>query len=616
MAKQKTLEMDDNTKWMLFDQFNGFNTIDDPEKVIDGECVDGYNTSANNGDRISLRNKGYEKFGDLSEFSTTDSITSMHTFRRRDGINIIMASFGTYMAYYNPSSLTWEALKTDYSSGKIFGYADYTLHTDTSSQVYFGNAVDYFARWTGNFTKLTTAVAIGEATVYVSDTTGFPASGTIVISGVNHAYTSKTANTFVLTGTATVNLANGRGISEAIDIRTGSTFIKGNIYLMANNRLFISGVVGSPQAVYFSKYGDPLDFSSTSLVTGSTATASGTFNLAEGGGGVSGLIFDEGSIYAFKRSMIYKITLTDALYTLQQIKPFDGKSQTIGGVSSKCIFTGSNYVFFITPDKQIMSLERIEQVDYPQNVPISIKISPNITNGKNDISSGITFNDIAYFSCKSSDSLGYNDIIYPWNISDKFWDAPITGWNASDFTIYDNGTSEDLYFGSSNDTNVYKVIDKNSDDVYNVVGLWRSKQYTFGMPHIQKIITDIFIEGYISESTNLNIKLYLDEDGYTQQFSTILSGTENGFQFSQDTYNVFGANPLGVEVLGGNDEFTGLVKFRVYLNKNFRLKPFYNCQIEFNSDGQNQNWEIIQYGFKVAPYTQQQSRKLFKTFNE
>lgn len=697
MPKKKDEPFNDGTKWVIYDQFSGLNTVDDPEKVKDSEWVEGGNVSFNNGDRLSLRNLGYEQFGSLSAFGTTDPITSLHTFRRRDGQAIMMASFGTYLVYFNPSSLTWEPLKVDCTSGKVFGYADYTLHTDTSSYVYFGNGVDMFARWSGNYAKLTQAISIGDTVVHLDSIAGWPMTGSTYINGVVHAYiqygsitgatvsnvgagyhandvltvvqaggatgtikvnsvdgSGKITAISVLTGGTgyhpeadlttsvapaggtgakitithvnsgnTINLstiagsvlANGRGLSEYINIQSGATFPIGNIYLMANNRLFISGVSGSPQAVYFSKYGDPLDFSSTSLVTGSTATASGTFNLAEGGGAVTGMVFDEGSIYAFKQSMIYKITLSDSLYVLQQIKPFDGKSQTIGGIAQKCIFTGSNYVFFTTPDRQIMSLERVESVDYPQNVPISLNIMPSIKKAKFDVAAGITFNDIAYLSFKSSDKVDNNDVVYPWNISNKFWNAPITGWNASDFTVYNNGTTEDLYFGSSNNTNIYKVIEENRDDIYDVKGLIKSKQFTFGLPQSQKIMTDLFIEGYITEDTELGITLYLDDDGYTQTFSTVLSGKEKDFQFSKGLYNTFGVNPFAVEVLGSNDDFTWLTKFRIYLNKNFRLKPFYNCQIEFSSEGKNQNWEVIQYGFKVGQYSQEENRKLFKIFN-
>lgn len=694
MAKSTEEVLTDNTKWVMYDKFLGYTTNKDAEKIEDGQTPYAVNVSMNEGDRLSLRNRGYEKLGDLSDFGTTDPITSLHTFRRRDGVAVLMATFGTKMVYYNTASESWELLYNSWTANKIFGYADYTLHTDLTSKVYYGNGYDGVAYWSGNFSALAADLAIGGSVITLESVSGWNNSGTVVIGGVEQNYkirgavttislvnggtgysvndvltlvqagssgatvTVTSVNAGVITGislttggtnyytatglattvspgggtnaTITINAVNssntitldsvstiaastGDGASEAQVAL--STHPNGNIFLMANNRLFISGVSTSPQAVYFSKYGDPTDFSSSALVTGSTSTASGTFNLAEGGGAVSDLGFFEGSIYAFKRTMVYKITLSDTLYVLQQIKPFDGKSQTIGGIANKCTFTGSNYVFFITPDKQIMSLERVEYIDYPQNVPISKPIYNTFKKGSHDSAAGIAFGDLAFFSTKSSTDSSVNDIVYVRNMDEKFWDGTITGWNASDFAVYGNDGVEDLYFGSSNSTNIYKVNDSNLDDIYGIKGTWRSKQFTFGAPQTQKIMTDLFIEGYITPSTNLKITLYLDDDGYTKKVSTILRGTEKDFLFSQGEFNMFGINPFGVEVIGSNDDFTWLTKFRIYLNKNFRLAPFYNCQLEFESDGKKQDWEIIQYGFKVGAYTKTENRKLFKTFS-
>ena len=66
---------------------------------------------------------------------------------------------------------------------------------------------------------------------------------------------------------------------------------------------------------------------------------------------------DEKIIYLFKKSIIYRATLTDSLYTLQALKPFDGKSQTSGAQNSEGTFVGGNGVIFETPDNQIVSLQ-------------------------------------------------------------------------------------------------------------------------------------------------------------------------------------------------------------------------------------------------------------------
>jgi hypothetical protein len=616
MAKKQEdlLRFESRGEWVVIDKFDGWQTDVDPTKIKDGSNPEGQNTTVNNVDRVSVRNVGFEPFPTNFSSILTLPVTSLHTFRRRDGSSILMAAWGTHMDYYNPLSGSWETLTAGYTSGLKFGFGDYTLHTDLSSKCYFGNAVDNWSYWTGNYTYATSAIANGAGTINVGDTTGFPDTGTISINGDEYTYGSKTNTSFVLTGVTTAAYAINIGVAESIHMEGAATYPKGNIYLVTSNRLFISGVVGAPQAVYFSKYGDPADFSSSALITGSTATASGVFNLAEGGGGVIGNILDEGSIYFFKKSITYKATLSDTLYTLQALKPFDGKSQTTGATTARSIFTSGNGTFLVTPDNQIMFLKRIEQIDYPQNQVVSESISTTVNGLYFDDATGIVFNDIAYLACKSTKTSPFNDTVLVYNISNQCWDSPIVGWNVSDFTIYDNGSGEELYFSSATSPTVYRVTNTPLDDVYSVSANWRSKQFNFGMPQKQKELNNLYIEGYIAPNTELTISLLFDEDGYNKIYTTTLRGTEDSILYDSTTFNVFGFTPFGTERFGSNDDNSGKKKFRVYLNKDVRLTPFYNCQLEFASDGENQQWEIINFAFLVKEYNVVEKRELIRSF--
>ena len=392
-----------------------------------------------------------------------------------------------------------------------------------------------------------------------------------------------------------------------------STHSKGNIYLVANNRLFISGIASTSQAVFFSERGDATSFVGANLVTDSTDTSPGIFNFGTGGGAVTGMALDENSIYIFKRSAIWRATLTDTIYTLTILKPVDDKAQTTGAVNNKSIFTGHNAVYFITPDNQIMSLQRVEQVDYPQIVPISDIIQTTVNGINADDSAGIVFRDKAYFSIKADTDVSFNNTVLTRNINENIWDSPVVGWSPSDFTIYDDGTSEELYLANATSPNVYKVGNSGIDDIYEVVANWRSKQYSFDMPQQQKEIVDLFVEGYISQNTTLNISLLLDEDGYTGSYTTTIVGTDDDLVYDSTSYNRFGLSSFGTERFGSNDDQTGNKKFRVYLTE-MRADPFYNMQLEFASDGEAQNWEIISYGMRVRPYSVEQNRRLFHKF--
>lgn len=596
--------------WQTVSAFSGYETELDPEKIPQGGTPQGQNTTVFEGDRIGVRDLGYTVFPEGTASTSGDKITSLHTFRKRSGENIMMRSYSTFLEYFDETGDVWEVLKSGYTSEQKFGFADININTDQVSYVYFGNAVESFSRWNGSHTNLTTTSTSTATTLFVSDTTGFDVTGSIIYCGTEIAYTAKTATTFVV-GSAHA-CTSGRAVAQVVEETAGNP--KGNIYLAADNRLFISGQASSTQQIFFSKYADATTFVNT-LVTESTADSAGIFNLVEGGGGVVGMVLDADSLYFFKRSIIYKATLSDSLYTIVPLKTFDGKSQTVGATNDFSTFTGGNSVFFITPDNQIFSLGSIELINTPQITSISEVIQPTINDINPDASAGIVFRDKAYFSTKSDTTIGFNDVIFIFNLKTKQWDTPVLGFNASDFIVYDDGTSEELYFGSSNSTNIYKVNSTPVDDVYSVTASYRTKEFDFKMPHLMKEVTDFYVDGYISPNTTLTISLLLDNDGFTETYTTEFKGTEDDYIFNAGEFNLFGLSPFGTKRFGSNDDLSGKQRFRVYLNESFRPKNFYTAQLEFASDGPNQSWEIMNYSFKIREATNPQRRSLFRKFN-
>lgn len=597
--------------WRIYDRFTGFQTKADPNKINDGANPNGQNTVVNDGDRISVRDFGYTLHG---QASTTDNyIGALHTFRRRDGENVMLRSSGSFLEYYEENNNQWETLIST-STSPLYDFADYNINTDLKSYTYFGNGSDRFSRWSGAHVGIGSAGVTSTATFIMTDNPigmGFPDTGEVVYCGQKVAYTVVNTAGFQVASAHTC--AADKGLALAVE--EFSTPPRGNIYLVANNRLFISGIASTTQAIYFSRYGSSTDFVGADLVTESTAAAPGIFNLGEGGGGVTGLALDEGSIYAFKKSLIYKITLDgDGLYTLTPLKPFDGKSQTTGAVASGSVFTGGNGVIFITPDKQIMNLARIPNVDYPQMTPISDVIKPTVQTGDYASSTGIFFQNFGYISARSNpDETDRNDTVFLWNDTIKAWESPIIGWSPSVFTIYDDGDGEALYYGDSRVAQTYKVTPTAVDNESGITANWRSKRYDLGEPHQLKELDNFFVEGYIADNTTLSISLLFDENGDTQTYTTEFAGTESAFIFDAPEFNLFGFHPFGFERFGSSDT-ADTNKFRIYLNKNLRRVPFYNIQVEFASDGESQAWEITSYGFRIRRSTQPEDVNLYRAF--
>lgn len=599
-----------DSKWITVENFDGFQTNRDASKISDGGNSNGQNTIINDGDRISVRNLGFEHFSTSTATTTASAIQSLHTFRRRNGENIMIRTYGKFVEYLERGNNTWETVSTTFSSGKMFGFSDFNINTDLQSYVYFGNATDPAVRWTGNHTITNGAYAGGAGSIIVDSTTDFPVTGSIIYCDQVVAYTSLTATTLVVGSTAH-SCDDNRGVAQILDPQATSPL--GNIYLAKDNRLFISGIASSTQMVMFSAYGNATSWAENLLVD-STDAAAGYFNLGEGGGNVTGMTMDENSLYIFKKSLIYKATLTDTLYSILPLKPFDGKSQTTGAINNNATFAGGNGIIFITPDKQIMNLSRVEQVDYPQLIPISYTISPTVNNAVFTSSTGITFNNKSYISAKSSSLSANNDAIFLWNNRRNVWESPIVGWNVSTFTIYDDGNGDDLYFGDSITANVYLVNTTPLDDIYSVTANWRSKQFTFGVPEKLKEMDNFYLEGMIADNTTLSISLLYDENGYTQTYTTNFLGTETGYLYAAPEFNLFGFEPFGFQRFGSNDDQSGKKKFRVYLNKNMRRIPFYNLQLELASDGLNQEWEVLRFGFSVREFSQPEKSSLYRAF--
>jgi hypothetical protein len=603
------------SQWTVIKDFQGYYTKLDETKIPNGANGRGQNTTANNGDRISIRNQGYEIFPSTDTASTTmQRIGAVHTFRTKDGSNILMRTRSTFVEYFEETGDSWTILKGGYTTNQDFGFADYNKTTDITSYVYFGNGVEDFSKWTGVHTTLTQIATSGASVLFVTDAGDFGNTGTVTVCGAEEAYNSKTATTITLSGAVSTECASGSGIPESVE--THATNPKGNIYIAFDNRLIIAGIASTSQAVYFSKYGAPTDFLNADLVSAATDADADIFNLVEGGGAVTGLAMDENSLYIFKRSIIYKVTLTDTDYTVTQLKPFDGRSQTTGLISKDGTFSGGNEVFFVTPDNQIMAIQRVEGVDYPQIVPISDNIKNTVANMKFDNTSGIVFRDKAYFTAKSDIDANSNNTVLVWNIREKMWDSPTIGWNVENFTVYDDGTSEELYVADAIAPNIYKVGNEKQDGIFEIKANWRSKQFDFGIPESLKEINNVYVEGYITPNTTLTISLLLDEDGYTQTFTTEFAGTETDYIFNRDGFNSFGFSSFGSKRFGGGGVDDLNRKFRIYLGKNFRASPFYNAQIEFASEGLNDSWEVTAVGFDVAEYTKPHDRNLFKAFSK
>lgn len=606
-------------KWIMEPaegKFLGLMTKDDPSKIPNGATPLAVNVYHNTGDRVSVRPFGYEQFPATATLQTAlPGVGSFVVMFRRDGTGVPMYVCNGTMYWFDGVSSTWNTLATGWSNDD-FGFSEFNVNTDQSSKFYFGNAVDAFSYWPSDVGYLTSALVGGEATVNVDTTYGFPASGTIKIGGTSVTYVAKTATTFTgCVGTP----ASATDLPVWQPIVQDAVAPRGNIYLGADNRLFISGnayIPGGyvqPQAIFFSTYGDASTWANT-VVTASTATGPGVFNLVEGGGPVTAMVKDEGTLYFFKQNVVYAATLTDALYSLDTLKPFDGKSQMSGAATKRSVQVSSDKVIFVTQDRQVVGLQRLPYIDYPQMPPISYPIQPTTAAFDFSETASIVFRDLAYIACKTTSDAPFNDAVLIWNHRENIWEGIVEGWHVRDWAVYNDGGGQALYFADASAQNIFKVIGTPTDGPYPLRAIWYSKQFDFGTPGLTKDLFAVYVEGYLKGYTEMTIQLLLDEGGFTSTRTTTISGGDTAILFASPVTNWFGSTTFGSLPFGSNEENDGRRKFRVYLNIGVTSIPFYNAQLVFSSDGSNEYWEVLRFGFLVRQDTQPMRPTLYHTF--
>lgn len=140
--------------------------------------------------------RGYSEYGNLNQAG--GRITSGFDAEKRDGtvLNFVLWDNSTTATLYflhaadttNDTNGEWEQLLTSMTTGNDVGGIGF--NTVTADSVIFGNAVQQSRTWNGAFTRLTVAALAAAGTITVASTTGFNASGDLVVTGDNGTLTA------------------------------------------------------------------------------------------------------------------------------------------------------------------------------------------------------------------------------------------------------------------------------------------------------------------------------------------------------------------------------------------------------------------------------------------
>jgi len=576
------------------DHSSGFITKRDRSQLPLGAMKEGSeNIVITDGDRIGLR-RGRVLFGQSS--TATTPITSSHTHRRRDSIEVQLRAYSTLVEYYHSGTAQWETLKSGFTSGRRFGFADFDRSADATAHARFGNGVQDDQRWNGQFTQLNGALVGGEATITVDSTTGFTATGSIIINGTTVTYTGITVTTF--TGcVGTPAAADNSGVAQLPVAFPANA--KGNIYEVYQNRLCIANVTLAPNAVFISKVDNDTDFTfSSPRIDGEGAI----INVSLGAGNITALINHEQKLYVGKQTGFHTVEFlqfdnnnTDFPFLVPVSA--DENNPFLGPQSSKSVFVALQDVYFASAQGGIKRANRLEAIDDP--LELSDRIRPTVNRADFADAAAILFDNKGYISARENDGDPANNIVFVYNFERKAWEAPIKGWNVSSWNI-----AQGLLFGHSSlgpVTHQYltdETADVEGANRFGYKGLFKSGDLNFGTRVLRKKCSGFYVEGFIAENTTVTCRLVYEFEGQKGTKEFTIEGDDTDFILASVNNGPISVLPLAVAPLAsGSSTIQNLNKFRVYFTTN--LKPFYEISVEFESEGVDQDWEILAWGINA-----------------
>ena len=604
-------------------RFRGFEDRDE-ESQLRGSFILGQNVTLGGANLPSIR-QGFAPVG--TEATNATPVQRAWLFERRDTVQIEMKAYDTGLyAFIVGVSTEFELIKGGFTAAQEFGFANIGKSGETFSWVIFGNGKENSFYWMGAYGMYASDNGSNQITVSGSVTLaalGFPATGSLIISGVAITYTGLSSQTF--TGCSAVPPSPTVGdiiyqvpIELTGVIGGGIDPSKFHIAMAHDGRLHYIDEADPSKWVY-SKLDDPLD------ITPGVADSSGGAKQLEFGGPAIGLGKLNKAAICFKNRLIKLLQFSQVGTRLdvpfyQTLVSVDDKGTTLGGVNQKSTFSTPSGLVFITPDKRMMLLTGVTANSEPQYICISDPIQPIFSAGFHDTATGICVDNKIWYSFKADVNSATNDTVLVGNMLKQTfdatgrilpiqWDTPITGWNVNDWTVIKNTDGEnELHFHSALNSSTYKVITDKTDNTQSFTATIRTWAETFGLPLNQKRIDMGFIEIKLKENSEVTATLLYDENGYTQQSPYKLLGTDTDNRFSSPPYNPFGAFPFGSQKFGSNPAVDDLQLYRFDLEVKPNIR-FFNMSMQISIDGQGQDFELVRFGYRLAEVIKDRDKK-------
>lgn len=307
------------------------------------------------------------------------------------------------------------------------------------------------------------------------------------------------------------------------------------------------------------------------------------------------------SIYIFTRNYRYAFTFADSADLTKQTFNIDPTYAPLGGcTNSLAVSNIKNFITLITNEPTFDTLGNLQNMEGLQTSSLSDDIKNYFDVAEVDEASSSYYKNNSYVSIKSSSDYGSNNNILVRNLQNGYWETP---WTLPSLNTFEH--EGEIYANDPSTQNTYKLLDGYNDgqdgDTLGapISAKWFSKHDNFGLPFNQKEFDIMWIDGYITPSTQLDIILTYDFGSYYQKFSLLGTNTDTGIVLVS-TSGGLGYFSLGSRSLGGRGETlssTGLRRFRGFIT--VPVRAFYELQTSIQSSGVNFRWEVLSFGFNL-----------------
>jgi hypothetical protein len=548
------------------------------------------NTIINDQEKVEIRGgftlDGSAGSGIVGVDSSYDWITSGNTER-----NIKKVDTKLYYRYVDSLGVvTWRDLGVTVLATKKVNFAEWWSATESIDMLLYVLGDATMNMWSGGVTTFASAT-VNTITKQGTETwaeSHFLKNGTrsVIINGTTYAYTGGEGTT-TLTGVTpdpTVAAhAVGSVIHQAV-VTTANTPAAGTnnqLIQTLNNYVYVSAL--NQRTVYISKNTDYLTYTFTS--PGRVAGEGGLLTLDAA---PVAFIPQEQDMYIsagkdqwYKVEFILSADLTKEELRIRRLKSGPGQ----GAFDAGAVGPIKNSVLYVTTDKTIDTLGRIENINTPEAVPISDPIKKEIS------SYGFTLTPhVKYHKNKTH-------IMFPSESKLLIYDHEKALWNPPQIVPVQRLAiiGGELYGHSSLSEETYKLFDGTNDNGNPIDWKIYMSYRNFGRRDWQKGMDEWFTEGYISSSTIAKMILNYEYQGALATLNYQIDGSNNALLFGRTADGSFGKVPFGKKPLGsvlGEPEV--FPKFRVV--HNLSQGDCYEIQVGFEGNGLDDQFQLLATG--------------------